>query len=82
MTWIKTIPFAKADEKLRGAIERQRALYPPEYAQPTALNPDDSAGVVAVRVSSRKEQGQSPSIGSEECDAGLESLRREQSIAA
>jgi hypothetical protein len=47
MTWIKTIPFAEADEKLREAIERQRALYPPEYAQPTQLNPDDSAGVVA-----------------------------------
>ena len=48
MTWIKTVPFAEADEKLRGAIERQRALYPPEYAQPTSLNPDDSAGVVAA----------------------------------
>ena len=47
MTWIKTIPFSEADEKLRGAIECQRVLYPPEYAQPTALNPDDSAGVVA-----------------------------------
>ena len=47
MTWIKTIPFSEADEKLRRAIECQRALYPPEYAQPTPLNPDDSAGVVA-----------------------------------
>jgi hypothetical protein len=48
MTWIKTVPFAEADEKLRGAIERQRSLYPPEYGPPTAVNPDDSAGVVAA----------------------------------
>lgn len=47
MTWIKTIPFSEADEKLRKALEHQRALYPPEYGQPTDLNPDDSAGVVA-----------------------------------
>jgi hypothetical protein len=48
MAWIKTIPFSEADPKLREAIERQRALLPPEYEQPTALNPDDSAGVVAA----------------------------------
>ena len=35
MTWIKTIPLAEADEKLREAIEGERALYPVEYAQPT-----------------------------------------------
>ena len=49
MTWIKTIPFSEADEKLREAIERQRALYTPEYGPPTAINPDDSAGVVGDR---------------------------------
>ena len=48
MTWIKTIPFSEADEKLREAIESQRAFYPPEYEQPTRLNPDDAAGVVAA----------------------------------
>ena len=48
MTWIKTIPFSEAEEKLRDAIERQRALFPPEYGPPTAVNPDDSAGVVAA----------------------------------
>lgn len=32
MTWIKTVPFEKADEPLRNAIEAQRALYPAEYA--------------------------------------------------
>jgi hypothetical protein len=34
MTWIKTTPFAEADEKLRRAIEAQRELYPIEYAEP------------------------------------------------
>jgi alkylhydroperoxidase family enzyme len=34
MTWIKTIPFSEADEKLRRAIEAQRELYPIEYADP------------------------------------------------
>ncbi len=46
--WIKTTPFSEADDKLRDAIERQRALYPPEYGPPTDINPDDSAGVVAA----------------------------------
>ena len=39
MTWIRTIPLAEADQKLRSAIEGQRAFYPIEYAtpvQPTA----------------------------------------------
>lgn len=31
MTWIRTIPMDEADEKLRQAMEMQRALYPPEY---------------------------------------------------
>jgi hypothetical protein len=34
MTWIKTVPFAEGDEKLRRAIEAQRELYPIEYAEP------------------------------------------------
>lgn len=38
MAWIKTVPFQEADEKLREAIRRQRALYPPEYATPTSAN--------------------------------------------
>jgi hypothetical protein len=46
MTWIKTIPFAEADQQLRGAIERQRALYPPEYGQPTGIT-DEAGGIVA-----------------------------------
>ena len=31
MTWIRTIPMEEADEKLKLAMEAQRALYPPEY---------------------------------------------------
>ena len=46
MTWIKTIPMAKADEKLRKAIEAQRALYPVEYATP--VHPDESGGSTIV----------------------------------
>jgi hypothetical protein len=34
VTWIKTIPLAQADDKLRTAIEEQRKLYPQEYAVP------------------------------------------------
>ena len=34
MTWIKTIPLAQADEKLRSLLAKQRSLYPSEYAEP------------------------------------------------
>ena len=34
MTWIRTIPFAEADDELRQAMEAQKALYPQEYAVP------------------------------------------------
>lgn len=47
MTWIKTIPFSQADDKLREAHERQRALYPPEYAQPVLPTEDEVSGIVA-----------------------------------
>jgi hypothetical protein len=46
MTWIKTIPFAEADEKLRAAVERQRALYPREYELPTGVT-DEAGSIVA-----------------------------------
>ena len=42
MAWIKTIPLAKADEKLRHAVEAQRALYPKEYAEPNEIDRSDS----------------------------------------
>ncbi|GAC1446693.1 MAG: hypothetical protein NVSMB56_07790 [Pyrinomonadaceae bacterium] len=48
MTWIKTVPFAEADEKLRRAMEEQRNLYPAEYAVPMHPTPDgESSSIVA-----------------------------------
>ena len=32
MAWIRVIPPAQADEKLKAALEGQAKLYPPEYA--------------------------------------------------
>ena len=47
MTWIKTVPFAEADEKLRRAIETQRELYPVEYAEPIHPTTDQqTSGIV------------------------------------
>jgi alkylhydroperoxidase family enzyme len=47
MTWIKTIPESEADEKLRRALEQERALYPREYATPTQVVADQADGIVA-----------------------------------
>jgi alkylhydroperoxidase family enzyme len=47
MTWIRTIPLPEADEKLRRAIEAQRALYPMEYATPVQPTADGTSGIVA-----------------------------------
>jgi alkylhydroperoxidase family enzyme len=48
MTWIKTIDFSEADEKLRRAMEAQRDLYPIEYADPVHPTSDgESSGIVA-----------------------------------
>ncbi len=47
MTWIRTVPFDEADEKLRAAIEGQRALYPAEYGVPTDVVASDAEGIVA-----------------------------------
>ena len=46
MTWIRTIPMAEADEKLRQAVEGQKALYPKEYGTP--VHPDDAGGASIV----------------------------------
>lgn len=46
MTWIQTIPFAESTGKLREAVERERALYPPEYATPTGVT-DEVGSIVA-----------------------------------
>jgi hypothetical protein len=47
MAWIKTVPQAEADEKLRWALEAQRALYPIEYATPVHPTGDGTSGIVA-----------------------------------
>jgi hypothetical protein len=47
MTWIRTVPLSEADDKLRCAIEAQRALYPIEYATPVHPTGDGTAGIVA-----------------------------------
>lgn len=47
MAWIRTIPLSEADEKLRRAVEAQRALYPEEYASPVQPTADGTSGIVA-----------------------------------
>jgi hypothetical protein len=47
MTWIRTVPLSEADEKLRSAVEGQKALYPKEYATPVHPTPDGTSGIVA-----------------------------------
>jgi hypothetical protein len=48
MTWIRTIPFEEADEKLRRAVQAQKEIYPLEYAQPVHPTPDgETSGIVA-----------------------------------
>jgi hypothetical protein len=36
MTWIQTVPFSGADPRVTEAREKQKALYPKEYATPVA----------------------------------------------
>jgi hypothetical protein len=47
MTWIRTIPAQEADDKLRAALEAQKALYPIEYATPVQPTADGTSGIVA-----------------------------------
>lgn len=47
MTWIKTIPLAEASHELLEAMEKQKALYPMEYATPAQPTPDGPAAIVA-----------------------------------
>ena len=48
MTWIRTIPLPEADEKLRRAIDAQKALYPKEYESPVHPTADGTSGVPMV----------------------------------
>jgi len=34
MTWIRTVPLSEANEELKQAIDKQRDMYPSEYAVP------------------------------------------------
>ncbi len=45
MTWIRVIPIEEADERLRSLIERQRALYPAEYA--TQVSPSGDSVITS-----------------------------------
>ena len=47
MAWIRTIPLTEADEKLIGAMEGQRDLYPIEYATPVQPLDNGAPGIVA-----------------------------------
>jgi hypothetical protein len=47
MTWIKTVRM-EDDDRVKKAMEDQRALYPIEYATPVhAVNDGEAAGIVA-----------------------------------
>ena len=47
MAWIKTIDPNGDDGPVKDAAARQRALYPKEYATPTAPENSGAAGIVA-----------------------------------
>ena len=47
MTWIRTIPMSQAGDELKRAVEAQRELYPPEYADPVHPTGDGTSGIVA-----------------------------------
>lgn len=47
MTWIRTIPPAEGDQKLRDAVAAQQAMYPKEYQAPVHPTPDGTSGIVA-----------------------------------
>jgi alkylhydroperoxidase family enzyme len=48
MTWIRTIPMAEADEKLRQAVEGEQALYPKEYATPVHATADGGSSEIVA----------------------------------
>jgi len=46
MTWIRTIPYDDADAVLKATIEKQRALYPEQYATPAFPGQQPGGGIV------------------------------------
>ncbi|HKX26560.1 MAG TPA: hypothetical protein VJ302_02600 [Blastocatellia bacterium] len=47
MAWIRTIPLSESDEKLLALMQKQRELYPIEYATPVQPLDDSAPGIVA-----------------------------------
>lgn len=47
MAWIRTVSLEQADESVLKAMAEQRALYPPEYAQPVQELDEGLPGIVA-----------------------------------
>ena len=47
MAWIRTVSLEDADASLLEAMAGQRALYPPEYAQPVQELDQGLPGIVA-----------------------------------
>jgi hypothetical protein len=47
MAWIQTVSLEQADESILQAMANQRALYPPEYAQPVQELDEGLPGIVA-----------------------------------
>jgi len=47
MTWIKTVPLSEATQELLDVLEKQRAVYPKEYATPVQPTSDGTSGIVA-----------------------------------
>ena len=48
MAWIKTIAPEESNDALRQALDAQRALYPPEYAEPVLPADIGEGGIVAT----------------------------------
>ena len=48
MAWIKTIAPEESNDALRQALDAQRALYPPEYAEPVLPADIEEGGIVAT----------------------------------
>ena len=47
MPWIRTLSMDDADDKVLEAMAKQRALYPPEYAEPVQELDKGLPGIVA-----------------------------------
>jgi hypothetical protein len=47
MAWIKTTDPNASEGPLKDAFTKQRALYPPEYAVPTAPSKTGASGIIA-----------------------------------